>query len=66
MVLSRRWALAAKRSAPRHYPHCNLGRVYRERGMLQKAIEEFEIALSIEPTYVYAREALAEVRAKLQ
>jgi tetratricopeptide (TPR) repeat protein len=59
-------ALAAERCEPRHYPYCNLGRVYRERGMLRKAIEQFEIALSIEPTYDYAREALAEVQAQLQ
>lgn len=58
-------ALAAERCEPRHYPHCNLGRVYRESGMLRKAIEQFEIALAIEPTYQYAREALAEVRARL-
>jgi tetratricopeptide (TPR) repeat protein len=58
-------ALNAKRYEPRHYPHCNLGRVYVARGMLRKAIEEFEAALAIEPTYDYAREALEETQAKL-
>ena len=58
-------AVAAQRYEPRHYPHCNLGRVYEAKGMLQKAIEEFEKALVIAPEYAYAREALAHVRARL-
>ncbi len=58
-------AIAAERYEPRHYPHCNLGRVYTAQGLLHKAIEEFEKALAIEPNYAYAREALEAVRARL-
>src|SRR3989475_7831116 len=58
-------AVTATRYEPRHYPHCNLGRVYRAKGMLQKAIEEFEKALAIEPDYPYAQQELAEIRAQL-
>src|SRR5947207_12494621 len=56
-------ALTAKRYEPRHYPHCNLGRVYQAKGMLQRAIEEFEKALAIEPNYDFAQRALAETKA---
>ncbi len=58
-------ALQAKRYEPRHYPHCNLGRVYQAKGMLMKAIEEYEKALAIAPDYEYARQALADSRAQL-
>lgn len=58
-------AVTAPRYEPRHYPHCNLGRVYRAKGMLNKAIEEFEKALRIEPEYPAARDALAEIRVQL-
>lgn len=58
-------ATTAARYEPRHYPHCNLGRVYRAKGMLQRAIKEFETALAIEPAYPYAQKELAEIRAQL-
>ncbi len=58
-------AIVAQNYEPRHYPHCNLGRVYRAKGMLQKAIEEFEKALAIEPRYAYAQKELGEIRALL-
>jgi tetratricopeptide (TPR) repeat protein len=58
-------AVTARRYEPRHYPHCNLGRVYRAKGMLQRAIAEFEKALSIEPDYAFAQKELAEIRAQL-
>jgi tetratricopeptide (TPR) repeat protein len=58
-------AVNARRYEPRHYPHCNLGRVYRAKGMLQKAIEEFEKALRIEPDYASAQQELAEIRSQL-
>ena len=58
-------AVTAQRYEPRHYPHCNLGRVYRAKGMLQKAIEELEKALAIEPDYAHARRQLEEIRAQL-
>ncbi len=58
-------AIAAERYEARHYPHCNLSRVYRAKGMLQKAIQELETALSIEPDYAFAQQELAEIRAQL-
>ena len=58
-------AVTAERYEARHYPHCNLGRVYRAKGMLQKAIEEFEKALAIEPDYAFAQQELVEIRSQL-
>jgi len=58
-------AITAKRYEPRHYPHCNLGRVYRAKGLLNKAIEAFETALAIEPNYTFAQNELAEIRTQL-
>lgn len=58
-------AILAPRYEARHYPHCNLSRVYRAKGMLQKAIEELEKALAIAPDYGYARQQMAEIRAQL-
>ncbi|MFI5396229.1 MAG: tetratricopeptide repeat protein [Candidatus Binatia bacterium] len=39
--------------------------VYRAKGLLRKAIEELETALSIKPDYAYAQRELAEARAQL-
>jgi len=58
-------ALTATRYEPRHYPHCNLGRIYRAKGLLNRAIAEFEKALIIEPNYTYAQKELAEIRTQL-
>jgi Tfp pilus assembly protein PilF len=58
-------AITAERYEARHYPHCNLGRVYRSKGQLKRAIEELEKALAIEPQYPYALEAIASVRQQL-
>jgi len=58
-------ALDAPNYEPRHYPHCNLGRVYWAKGMLQKAVAEFEQALAIEPSYGWARKALDALRLQL-
>jgi Tfp pilus assembly protein PilF len=55
-------AIAAKRYEPRHYPHCNLGQLYWRKGLLGRAVEEFERALAIEPDYPFARAALASIR----
>lgn len=49
-----------------HYPHCNLGRVYMGKGMLKKAMEEFEKALAIQPDYPFARQALKAIQQQLQ
>jgi tetratricopeptide (TPR) repeat protein len=59
-------ATRAVRYEAHHYPHCNLGRVYMAKGMLRKAIEEFERALEIEPDYVFARQALEALQQHLQ
>src|SRR5437899_5208332 len=55
-------ALKAPRYEPRHYPHCNLGQVYWAKGMLAKALEEFERALQIEPDYPFAEAAAEAIR----
>ncbi len=59
-------ATQAGRYEAYHYPHCNLGRIYQAKGMLKKAIEEFEKALAIEPSYAFAREAIEAIRQQLQ
>ena len=58
-------AVLAKRYEPRHYPHCNLGRIYWAKGMLNRAIAEFERALAIAPDYPFARAALDAIRKQL-
>lgn len=58
-------ALEAKRYDPRHFPHYNLGRVYLAKEMFKRAREHFEQALSIEPRYALAREALEKLRRQL-
>jgi Tfp pilus assembly protein PilF len=55
-------AVEAKRYEPRHFPHFNLGRVYQAKGMLNRAREQFQQALEIEPRYTLAREALEHLR----
>jgi tetratricopeptide (TPR) repeat protein len=59
-------AIAAKRYEPRHFPHCNLGRIYWAKGQLNRAIEEFEQALALDPESKFAHGALAAVRRELQ
>jgi Tfp pilus assembly protein PilF len=56
---------AARYEAP-HYPHCNLGRVYVAKGMLKKALEEFEKALDLDPNYTPALQAVEAIRQQLQ
>ena len=58
-------AIGAKRYEACHYPHCNLGRVYLAKGMLKKALEEFEKALAIDPTYTFARQAVEAIHQQL-
>jgi Tfp pilus assembly protein PilF len=43
-------AKAAPRYGPRHYPFMNLGHLYAAKGMVLRAIGEFEGALAIEPS----------------
>ena len=59
-------AIHAGRYEAYHYPHCNLGRVYLAKGMLKKALEEFEKALAIQPDYGPAREAIEAIQQQLQ
>jgi tetratricopeptide (TPR) repeat protein len=42
-------AVKAKRYEPRQFPHINLGRIYQQKGMPLRAIEEFRKALSFAP-----------------
>ncbi|MEB2283171.1 MAG: hypothetical protein B6D46_05375 [Polyangiaceae bacterium UTPRO1] len=58
-------AVLAKRYEARHYPHCNLGRVYWAKGMLNRAIAEFERALELDATSRFAQGALAAIRLQL-
>lgn len=55
-------AIQAKRYEPRHYPHYNLGRTYLIKGMIKKALEEFEKALEVYPNYTLAKEAIDKVK----
>ncbi len=59
-------AIQAGRYEAYHYPHCNLGRVYLAKGMLKRALEEFEQALAIEPNYTFARQAMEAIQQQLQ
>lgn len=58
-------AKQAPRYEPRHFPFMNLGRVYEAKGMVLKAIEEFEGALRFEPDNLPCRRKVAELRAML-
>ena len=59
-------AVHATRYEPRHYPHCNLGRIYWAKGLLNRAIAEFERALELDSTSRFAQGALAAIRQQLQ
>lgn len=55
-------AIQAKRYEPRHFPHFNLGRAYLAKSHYNRAREQFQLALEIEPDYTLAREALVKLR----
>src|SRR6266852_3590188 len=55
-------AVEARRYDPRHYPYYNLGRAYLAKEMYSRARESFQTALSLEPRYTLAREALDRLR----
>jgi tetratricopeptide (TPR) repeat protein len=59
-------ATRARRYEAYHYPHFNLGRIYLSKGMLKKALQEFQEALAIEPKYTLARQAIEAVEQQLQ
>jgi Tfp pilus assembly protein PilF len=58
-------AVEARRYEPRHFPRFNLGRAYLAKGMLNRARDEFQHALGIEPEYELARQALENLRRML-
>ncbi len=55
-------AIAAKRYDPRHFPYFNLGRAYLAKGLINRARQQFQQALEIEPRYTLARRALENLR----
>ncbi len=55
-------AMQAKRYCCAHYPHYNLGRVLLMKGRIEEAVRAFERALSHDPDYGPAREALEIIR----
>ena len=58
-------ATEAKRYDPRHFPYFNLGRIYLAKEMYSRARESFENALRLEPRYQLARDALENLRRKV-
>ncbi|MGH9449587.1 MAG: tetratricopeptide repeat protein [Terriglobia bacterium] len=59
-------ALQSRRYESYHYPHYNLGRAFMSKGMYGAARRHFETALGLCPGYTLARQALDEVRKKIQ
>jgi tetratricopeptide (TPR) repeat protein len=59
-------AKSARRYEPRHFPYINLGRVYLNKGMIQKALEEFGGALKINPDDHELAQLVEELKNKLQ
>ena len=58
-------AKRARRYEPRHFPFMNLGRLYLSLGMPEKALHEFEGALSYAPSNEEVRSALEGLRRQL-
>ncbi len=50
-------AMKAKRYATPHFPHYNLGRILERRGDWFEALDEYQVALELEPTYTLAKDA---------
>jgi len=62
------WLEKAKQSVryePRHFPYMNLGRIYATKGLLLRAIQEFEEALAICPDEPTCLSAINELRSAL-
>jgi tetratricopeptide (TPR) repeat protein len=59
-------AKSAKRYEPRHFPYINLGRIYLTKGMIQKAIEEFNGSLQLNPSDAELAQLVEELTTKLQ
>jgi Tfp pilus assembly protein PilF len=58
-------AKGAERYEARHYPFMNLGRLFARRGMILRAVREFEGALEYCPDEQYCLEILSKLRASL-
>lgn len=59
-------AKSAKRYQPRHFPYINLGRIYLTKGMIQKALDEFDGALKINSDDTDLVQLVEELKTKLQ
>jgi Tfp pilus assembly protein PilF len=55
-------AMQAKRYCCYQFPHFNMGMIYLKKKMFEKAKEEFEKALTFDPSYAPAREALEKLK----
>jgi Tfp pilus assembly protein PilF len=58
-------AKSAPRYEPRHFPYMNLGRIYEQKGMVLRALQEFEAALEIQPGEPTCVAALGRLRGAL-
>ena len=58
-------AKADPRYEPRHFPYMNLGRIYAQKGMVLRAIQEFEAALEIYAGEPNCLSALRQLRGAL-
>jgi tetratricopeptide (TPR) repeat protein len=62
------WFERAKHAAryePRHYPYLNMGQIFAARGMLVRALSEFESALALAPDDPTAQHAVRAVSLRL-
>ena len=58
-------AKLAVRYEPRHFPCMNLGRIFAKKGMVLRAIQEFEAALEFQPGEPSCLLAVVELRRSL-
>lgn len=58
-------AKSATRYEPRHFPYINLGRIYLTKGMIQRALEEFAVALEFNPRDDELGQLIEELKNKL-
>jgi len=58
-------AKTAPRYEPRHFPYMNQGRIYAQKGMVLRAIQEFEAALEIHAGEPTCLSALGQLRGAL-
>ncbi len=58
-------AKLARRYEPRHFPASNLGRIYEQKGLWKKAIEEYKEALRLSPGFQSAQQGIARLRARM-